>query len=292
VKRPSFQFYPGDWRLDGNLRRCSHAARGAWVDVLCLLHDAPEYGVLRWPLAEIAAAAGAPLELLRELVDKGVMGGADAGAEPFVWTPSHAGKQGEPVVLVEPGAGPCWYSRRFVRDEAVRLRRGAASRFTAENQPKPTPTGRVGERQGDGPSSSSSSSNVATDSSLREPARSFEPEHDGDPYAGLREAATPTVYGLAAVALNRAGVRCTSLNPDLIHAVDLGATVDHLLQLAALHPGKPIAYLCRIAERELTETPTTGEPRHDRTPAAGLADRAASRLVRILDADPIDRKPL
>jgi hypothetical protein len=56
LKRPSFQFYPADWKNNSKLRRCSEAARGAWVDILCLLNDCDEYGVCRWPLAELARA--------------------------------------------------------------------------------------------------------------------------------------------------------------------------------------------------------------------------------------------
>jgi hypothetical protein len=159
VKRPSFQFYPADWRNNAKLRRCSDAARGAWMDILCVLHDSDEYGVVRWPLADLARAAGVSMKLARELAGKGVLKGADSDAEPFVHTPTHAGKKGEPVVLVRVTEGPVWYSSRLVRDEWLRARRGAGSRFDSENQPSrsptATPTRRVGERQGDGASSSS-----------------------------------------------------------------------------------------------------------------------------------------
>jgi hypothetical protein len=162
MRRPSFQFYPADWRNNAKLRRCSDAARGAWMDVLCILHDADEYGVVRWPLADLARAAGVSLKLVRELVEKGVLKGADSGAEPYAHTPTHAGRKGEPVVLACADGGPLWYSSRLVRDEWHRERRGAGTRFTAEKQPCRSPTGipsrRVGERQGDGASSSSSSS--------------------------------------------------------------------------------------------------------------------------------------
>lgn len=160
MSRPSFQFYPGDWQKNANLRRCSPAARGAWIDILCLLHDAEaEYGVLRWPLKDIANAASAPMSLVKELVTKGVLKGADKGAEPYVYRPKHAGKEGPPVILVAPLDGPVWYSSRFVRDEYVRQRRGESTRFDTENQPPSrSPKGGIGERQGDGPSSSSSPS--------------------------------------------------------------------------------------------------------------------------------------
>lgn len=172
MKRPSFQFYTGDWRRNAKLRRCSAAARGVWVDVLCLFHDAePEYGVLRWPLKDVATAAGASIALVRELVEKGVLKGCDREAPDYVYRPKHAGKIGDPVILVLSEGGPVWYSSRMVRDEWVRQRRGAATQFTSDNQspksipkgtpegtPKQTPKGGIGERQGDGPSSSSSSS--------------------------------------------------------------------------------------------------------------------------------------
>lgn len=159
MKRPSFQFYPADWKGNAKLRRCSEAARGAWMDILCILHDSDEYGVCRWPLADLARAAGVAIKLARELAEKLVLKGADRGAEPFVFTPTHAGKAGEPVTLVDPSTGPCWYSSRFVRDEWVRQRRGAATQFTTDNQPpKDTPKHTIGERQGDGPSSTSPSS--------------------------------------------------------------------------------------------------------------------------------------
>jgi hypothetical protein len=160
MKRPAFQFYTADWRNNAKLRRCSAAARGVWMDVLCVLHDSDEYGVCRWPLADLANSANAPIKLVRELVDKDVLKGADRGAQPYVYTPRHAGKDGDSVTLVEAGAGPCWYSSRFVRDEWVRQRRGSATQFSEENQPpkkqpKAPPKHTIGDRQGDGPTSSS-----------------------------------------------------------------------------------------------------------------------------------------
>src|SRR6218665_2549403 len=100
MKRPSFQFYPADWRNNAKLRRCSEAARGAWMDVLCLLHDSDEYGVCRWPLAAIARAAAVSIKLLRELADKDVLKGSDAPHAAYSYTPRHAGRDGDPVVLV------------------------------------------------------------------------------------------------------------------------------------------------------------------------------------------------
>lgn len=159
-KRPAFQFYPGEWMKNAKLRRCSPAARGVWMDVLCLFHDSEEeYGLLRWPLKDIANAVGASMTLVRELVAKGVLKGADKDAEAYIYRPKHAGKLGEPVVLAVADGGPLWYSSRMVRDEWVRQRRGEATRFDTANQPTSrSPKVGIGDRHGDGPSSSSSSS--------------------------------------------------------------------------------------------------------------------------------------
>lgn len=152
MKRPAFQFYTKDWQTNLKLRRCSPAARGVWMDVLCLMHQSEEYGVLRWPLKEIANTAGAALPLVKELVSKGVLKGGDQGCAPYIFTPKHAGKEGAPVVLLEATRAACWYSSRFIRDEYVRGRRGESTRFDAENQPpNRQPKGGLGEQSGYGP---------------------------------------------------------------------------------------------------------------------------------------------
>lgn len=179
MKRPAFQFYPADWRNNAKLRRCSPAARGAWMDVLCVLHDSDEYGVCRWPLADLAQSAGVATKLIKELVEKDVLKGADKGAAAYNYTPRHAGKAGEPVTLVEPKDGPCWYCSRFVRDEWIRQRRGQSTQFSVDNQPpkqspksepkhppKDSPNPPIGERLGDGPTSTSTSTSKTTTTAL------------------------------------------------------------------------------------------------------------------------------
>jgi hypothetical protein len=132
--------YAGDWLANVKLRRCSPAARGAFIDIMCLMHGSDEYGVLRWPLREIARAVNAPLKVIRELAEREVLKGADSGAADYVFTPRHAGKVGDSVVLVPGTSEPCWYCGRMVRDNWLRQRRGATTRFNAENQPpKPPP---------------------------------------------------------------------------------------------------------------------------------------------------------
>lgn len=172
MKRPSFQFYPGDWTSNSNLRRCSHAEKGIWVDVMCLLHDQEEYGIVRWPLKEIAQAVNCTVTLLRGLVTKGILKGADApnAVEPFIYVPRSGRKDGEPITLVRAQVGPLWYSSRMVKDEYVRTIRGESSRFgagdgdapktTLKSSPKPP----FGDVSSDGSSSSSSSSASQTTS--------------------------------------------------------------------------------------------------------------------------------
>jgi hypothetical protein len=124
-----------------------------------VLHDSEEYGVARFPLKELVAAAGVQAKSARELVEKGVLKGGDRDVDPYIYTPRHAGKKLPSVTLLEASKGPMWYCSRFVRDEYIRGRRGSDTRFDADNQPpkvgpKPTPKASpmppLGERQGDG----------------------------------------------------------------------------------------------------------------------------------------------
>jgi hypothetical protein len=163
MKRPSFQFYPGDWQANSNLRRCTHAEKGIWLDVLCLLHDQPEYGVLRWPLKEVAQAVGCSVAALQSLVTKGVIKGDEkALSEPFVYIPRSGRKNGEPVTLVPTQDGPIWFSSRMVKDEYVRTIRGESTRFGDGNGEAPTDSPKPPFGDGSSSSSSSSSSNKHT----------------------------------------------------------------------------------------------------------------------------------
>lgn len=109
-KRPAFQFYPGDWLRDTALRSVSIAARGLWMDLICLMHDGQPYGHLavnNRPIPEdrLAGMVGLTVEgfrpLLAELVNAGIPGAALDG------------------VL---------YSRRMVKDERIRAVRSKAGK--------------------------------------------------------------------------------------------------------------------------------------------------------------------
>src|SRR3990167_317280 len=85
AKLPAFQFYPGDWMKDPELRSCSTFARGLLVDLLCLLHEAKSRGRFVWATGDpwtdeeiVQALPGAdPIDArllaLTELLKRGVL---------------------------------------------------------------------------------------------------------------------------------------------------------------------------------------------------------------------------
>ena len=151
MKRPAFQFYPADWRKDMALQSCSVAARGLWIDMLCIAHECEPYGHLTvngkpMTAAQIGRHTGLTerecAKLVAELEEAGVVSRTDEGA---------------------------LYSRRMVRDEDLRNRRAEGGKGGAEHGAKGAEHGAKGGRpkkeRGDSkppleppPSSSSSSS--------------------------------------------------------------------------------------------------------------------------------------
>lgn len=43
---PWMKFFPADWRSDPKLRIVSMAARGLWIEMICIMHEAEHYGEL------------------------------------------------------------------------------------------------------------------------------------------------------------------------------------------------------------------------------------------------------
>lgn len=150
MKLPSFQFYPGDWMKDPNLRRCTRAARGMWMDMLCLMFECEDRGVLStdktaWSDEEIASATSGDVKegisCISELLRKGVAHRNEYGAI---------------------------YSTRMVKDEKVRAERaeaGSKGGIKAQTNVKQTESkqvskivanGKQNEEQNSSPSSSTS----------------------------------------------------------------------------------------------------------------------------------------
>ncbi|RYE79983.1 MAG: HNH endonuclease, partial [Hyphomicrobiales bacterium] len=88
MSAPWLKFYPSDWRADPALRMCSIGARGLWMEMLCVMHEATPRGSLvvngrALSTRQIAALAGASVDevtsYLAELEDAGVFSRADDG---------------------------------------------------------------------------------------------------------------------------------------------------------------------------------------------------------------------
>lgn len=263
--RPSFQFYPADWRNNAKLRRCSPAARGAWVDVLCTLHDEDDYGVAHYTLKELAQASGATLAQVKELAAKGVLKGADSGRVEYRWAPFHAGKRGAEVLLVDTD-GPAWYCSRFVRDEHIRQRRGSSTRFTPDNQPtRPpnnSPTRGIGEPQGYGASSASASA-----SSKQDLTTTPKPETERGLDTPRERARAPAVTpGEASKAMREGGLIDTRPDhPTLIALLERGATRPQLVAAAraAVDKGKGFAYALGALKGQLDDAGKAGKRNAD-----------------------------
>lgn len=133
MKRPAFQFYPGDWLKDAALRSCSLEARGLWMDMISHMHQAEPYGHLVLngrPIDEatlgrmVGAAPNKVRRLIEELERSGTCSRREDGA---------------------------LYSRRMVKDEQLRNERAEFGRLGGNPQlvkgkvnpplnPKPTPS--------------------------------------------------------------------------------------------------------------------------------------------------------
>lgn len=73
MKRPSFQLYPADWRKDLALQSCSIAARGLWIEMLCIMHECEPYGYLAingkgMSTAQLARLVGDTEKTIKELL--------------------------------------------------------------------------------------------------------------------------------------------------------------------------------------------------------------------------------
>lgn len=59
MKMPAMQFYPADWRKDLAVQSLGYHDRGVWFEMLCLMHESSERGVLLLngaPMAEEVVA--------------------------------------------------------------------------------------------------------------------------------------------------------------------------------------------------------------------------------------------
>lgn len=245
MKRPSFQFYPADWRKDAALQSCSISAQGLWINLMCIAHECDPYGHLTingkaMTAAQIGRLVGLSARECQSLIDEL----SDAGVLSFD----------------EEGA---IFSRRMVNDERVRNARAAGGKAGSEHGIKGAEHGKKGGRPrketGDKkppleppPSSSSSSS-----SSNLSPNLSHETWEGGD--SASTDASDDRPYGdpkpgaLLCKTLRMLGVQVTPQNPGFREWVDSGLTDDEAtaaveIARAAKPAPEPIpwAYLSKV----------------------------------------------
>ncbi len=152
-RRPAFQFYPADWRKDPELRVCSLAARGLWMEMICIQHECERYGhlmVANEPVsdAQLARLVGEPVRKIRRLL-----------AELETHTVFSRTEEG--VI----------HSRRMVHDEHIRQVRAEAGKLGGNPHLLVKQTA----KQDPTPSSSSSSSTSVGKRAAPEGARAAGP---------------------------------------------------------------------------------------------------------------------
>ena len=146
MKLPAFQFYPADWRKDPGVQSLDFETRGIWFEMLCLMHESDERGVL------LLNGRPMPVDALARLL----------GLDNQKTTTALSTLTTYGVARVRPEDGAI-FSKRMVADEKLRqIRKEAGSKGgnpvllnqKATSQVKQIPT----------PSSSSSSSSSITSS--------------------------------------------------------------------------------------------------------------------------------
>lgn len=149
MKMPAFQFYPADWRKDPGVQALNRHDRSVWFDMLCIMHESDERGVLLLagrPIPEDALARMLNLDnqtfnqTLTNILTYGVA----------------SRREGDEAI----------YCRRMVKDESLcQLRREAGKKGGNPNlvnqKPKQKPT--TGDNQKPTPSSSTSSSTSSSE---------------------------------------------------------------------------------------------------------------------------------
>lgn len=139
---PAMQFYPADWRKDLAVQALGYFERGVWFEMLCLMHESSERGVL------LLNGAPMPDEMVARLL------GLDN--QTFNQTLTTLLTYG---VAKRRETDNAIYSKRMVADEKLcQIRREAGKRGGNPVLLKQNPTTR--DKQIPTPSSSSSSSDI------------------------------------------------------------------------------------------------------------------------------------
>jgi uncharacterized phage protein (TIGR02220 family) len=142
MKMPAMQFYPADWRKDLAVQALDFFDRGVWFEILCLMHESSERGVLLLnssPMSDdvLARLLGLDNQILTTTLTKLLTYGVARRRE----------------------CDSAIFSKRMVDDERLcQVRRNAGKLGGNPRLLKQNPTTRV--KQNPTPSSSSSSSST------------------------------------------------------------------------------------------------------------------------------------
>lgn len=264
MKRPAFQFYPADWQSDSGLKLCSLAARGLWIEMICVMHASEPYGHL--------CAAGRPLDA-RDLAK--LVGESERDVKR--WLDELIRNN---VCSVVEGA---FVSRRMVRDENLRERRASGgvggSEFGALGAEHGRKGGRTRKETGDKkpplkpplptpikppPSSSSSSSSSSSENQIP----SVPDGTDGCAVETDQKALSKIeLWEAGKSLLERAGVpakQCGSFVGKLVKDYGNEVVLQAVRATVVAQPADPAEYLkaaCRnAAGQRLTRAPPPQEP--------------------------------
>lgn len=81
------QFFSGDWLTEPTLTLCSPAARGVWIDLICVMHESGRVGELRGTTEQLARFARcSPADLTHALTELQTTGAADVTTRNSVVT--------------------------------------------------------------------------------------------------------------------------------------------------------------------------------------------------------------
>src|SRR4051812_4181901 len=106
-RRPAIQFYVKDWMSHPGLRMCGIAARGLWLEMMCIMHECQPYGYL------VLKAKGILPDVLARRVGENL-------GDVLTWLDELEANE----VFIRDSAGVI-YSPRMVRDERNRQVRAA-----------------------------------------------------------------------------------------------------------------------------------------------------------------------
>lgn len=111
LKLPAIQFYPGDWHKDQGVQALDLEQRGAWFEMLLMMHDSDERGVLLvngvpMPEAVLARRLGLDNQKLNQILTTLLTFGVTSRRE----------------------SDGAYFCRRMVKDEHIRKVRAAAGK--------------------------------------------------------------------------------------------------------------------------------------------------------------------